>query len=133
MKKVLLFVLLVISSISISQSINAQSMYFCESVDADGYPISASSTFNIGSSGGYLDILVRLPYTIECTTARFEIYKVDGYGNETYDNTIYQDVGRDWVWFWKQVTFYKGGAYNVYAYDCNNYLLASGQVIINVR
>lgn len=130
MKKVLLFVLLVVASMTLSQSLKAQSLYFCESVDADGYPIGESTVFTIPSAGGYLNMLVRLPYTADVTSVRYEIYKVDPYGSESYDNTIYQDVERSWVWFWKQVTFYKTGNYNVYVYDANNYLLTSGTVRI---
>ena len=130
MKKVLLFVLLVVASITLSQSLKAQSLYFCESVDADGYPIGESTVFTIPAAGGYLNMLVRLPYTADVTSVRYEIYKVDPYGTETYDNTIYQDVERSWVWFWKQVTFYQSGNFNVYVYDSNNYLLTSGTVKI---
>jgi hypothetical protein len=133
MKKVLLFVLVVIASVTLSQSLKAQTMYFCESVDNDGYPIGESTVFNIPSAGGYLNILVRLPYSLDVTSVRYEVYKVDRSGNETYDNTIYQDTQRDWVWFWKQVTFYKTGRYNVYLYDPSNYLLASGSVTIQYQ
>jgi len=133
MKKVLLFIFLAVSLVVTSNTLSAQSMYFCESVDGDGYPIGESTTFNIGSNGGYLDVLIRLPYSLNCTSVRYEIYKVDSYGNETYDNTIYQDTERDWVWFWKEVTFYKNGTYSIYCYDCSNYLLASNTIRINYR
>lgn len=130
MKKFLLFVLLAVSFISVSSASNAQSLYFCESVSSDGYPQGESSVFTIPSAGGYLNMLVRLPYTLDAYSVRYEIYKTDGY-NETYDNTIYQDAERNWVWFWKQVTFYRTGTYNVYVYDdTNNLLLTSGTVQI---
>ncbi|MBS1492320.1 MAG: hypothetical protein JST55_02350 [Bacteroidetes bacterium] len=130
MKKVLLFVFLVVGCITLSQSLKAQSLYFCESVDKDGYPVGESTVFTIPAAGGYLNMLVRLPYTADVTSVRYEIYKVDPYGTESYDNTIYQDVERNWVWFWKQVTFYKAGTYNIYVYDSNNYLLTSGTIKI---
>lgn len=133
MKKVLLFVLLVVASVTLSQSLKAQSLYFCESVDKDGYPVGESSVFTIPSSGGYLNMLVRLPYSVDVYSVRYEIYKVDSYGGETYDNTIYQDTEKNWVWFWKQVTFYKSGEYNIYVYDSNNYLLTSGSIRIKLR
>lgn len=130
MKKVLLLVFLVAATLTLSNSLKAQSLYFCESVDKDGYPVGESTTFTIPSSGGYLNMLVRLPYTLDVYSVRYEIYKVDPYGSETYDNTIYQDTEKNWVWFWKQVTFYKTGNYNVYVYDSNNYLLASNSIKI---
>ncbi|MBS1516228.1 MAG: hypothetical protein JSS63_14425 [Bacteroidetes bacterium] len=130
MKKLLLIVLLVISASVVSQAVNAQSLYFCEDVSKDGYPIGESTVFTIPSGGGYLKMLVRLPYTLDVYSVRYEVYKVDSYGNETYDNTIYQDTEKSWVWFWKQITFYKSGNYNVYVYDSNNYLLASSSIKI---
>jgi len=130
MKKVLLFVLLVVASMTLSQSLKAQSLYFCESVDGDGYPVGESTVFTIPSAGGYLNVLVRLPYALDVYSVRYEIYKIDSYGNETYDNTIYQDTEKNWVWFWKQITFYKAGRYSVYVYDSNNYLLTSGSIKI---
>lgn len=133
MKKALLFVLLLAASLTLSQSLKAQSLYFCESVDADGYPIGESTVFNIPSAGGYLNMLVRLPYSLDVTSVRYEIYKVDRSGNESYDNTIYQDTERSWVWFWKQVTFYQTGTYNIYVYDPSNYLLTSGTIKINYK
>ncbi len=116
-----------------SNSLKAQTLYFCESVDKDGYPVTESSVFNIGRDGGYLDMLVRLPYDLNCRSVRYEIYKIDSYGSEVYDNTITQDTERDWRWFWKQVTFYSSGRYNVYVYDCYDALLTSGSVRIQYR
>jgi len=84
-------------------------------------------------SGGYLYFLVRLPYAISCRSVRYEIYKVDRYGYESYSNTIYQDTERDWTWFWKEVTFYDDSKYNVYVYDCYDYLLTSGSLRIQYR
>ena len=106
----------------------SQTMYFCEGVDDDGYAISSSSVFNISPDGGYLYILVRSPYEIGCNTVKYVIYR-----NGEYDNTIYLDTEKNWVWFWKQVTFYKSGDYDVYAYDCYDNLLTSGNVAINYR
>ncbi|MCU0405799.1 MAG: hypothetical protein MUE91_10110 [Ignavibacteriaceae bacterium] len=105
---------------------SAQSIYFCEGVDEEGYPISESSSFTISSSGGYLYVLVRLPYEVDCKSVRFEIYR-----NGEYDNTVYVDTEYDWVWFWKQITFYKRGTYTFYIYDCNDYELVNGKVKIN--
>jgi hypothetical protein len=107
-------------------SVNAQSIYFCEGVDDDGYAINEASTFTISDDGGYLYVLVRLPYEVECNSVRFEIYR-----NGDYDNTIYLDTDSDWVWFYKQITFYKRGTYDIYVYDCDDYELANGTVKIN--
>lgn len=118
------FFFMVMSAISFSQSI-----YFCEGVDSEGYPKNPSSVFNISKDGGYLYVLVELPYQVQCHSVSFVIYKTDS-GNMKYDNTIYVDVERNWTWFWKQITFYQTGKYTVYVYDCDDNLLTSGDVRI---
>ncbi len=126
-KKLAVFIVLIAGFIAVSE-INAQSIYFCEDVTSDGYPITESSTFNIGSGGGWIKVLVRLPYEVACYSVRFEIYK-----NGSYDNTIYLDTEKSWVWFWKKITFYDSGRFTVYVYDCFDYMLTSGTVRINWR
>ncbi len=128
MKKLLAISFIALALLVINEKSNAQSIYFCEGVTNDGYPITESSVFNIGSDGGYVYVLVRLPYEIACRSVRFEIYR-----NGDYDNTIYVDTEKSWVWFWKQITFYKTGNFTVYAYDCFDYMLTSGSVKIQYR
>jgi len=111
-----------------TSAITSQSIYFCEGVDDDGYAINESSSFTIPRDGGYLYVLVRLPYEIECSSVRYEIYR-----NGDYDNTIYLDTDEDWVWFWKQITFYKRGTYDIYVLDCYDYELAYGTVKISYK
>lgn len=132
-KKLSTFSFLLFTLLFFSINAKAQTIYFCEDVDRDGYPITESSVFNISSGGGYLDVLVRLPYTVNCSSVRYEIYKEDSRGHENYSTTIYQDTQRDWVWFYKQITFYDSGRYNIYVYDCSDYMLTSGSVRIQFR
>jgi len=127
-KKLLTSALFAVALLLISSSANAQSIYFCEGVTDDGYPITESSTFNIGSGGGYVYVLVRLPYEIACRSVRMEIYK-----NNSYDNTVYVDTEKNWVWFWKKITFYDAARYEFDVYDCFDYKLTSGSVRINWR
>jgi len=128
LKKLLTISFVVFTVILLAGAADAQTLYFCEDVDKDGYAITESSVFNIPRDGGYFYFLVRLPYAVNCRSMRFEIYRLDSYGYENYDNTIYQDTERDWTWFWKKVTFYTPAKYNVYVYDCYDYLLTSGSV-----
>lgn len=111
---------------ALNSNASAQTMYFCEGVDNDGYAITPSSVFNINSSGGYLYVLTRLPYSVGCNSVRLEIYR-----NGNYDNTIYLDTEKNWTWFWKQITFYKSGDYTVYLYNCYDELVTTGDVRIN--
>jgi hypothetical protein len=118
--------LLFVLALLLISNLNAQTMYFCEGVDDDGYPITEASSFTIPDDGGYLYVLIRLPYEIDCKSVRFEIYR-----NGEYDNTIYLDTEYDWTWFWKQIDFYKRGTYEFYVYDCDDYELTRGEVRID--
>jgi hypothetical protein len=129
MKSLRFFSIILLISAASSFSL-AQELYFCEGVDEDGYPVNESSVFTISDEGGYLYALVRLPYEVDCSSVSLIVYKVNSRGKETYDNTINIDVKRNWVWFWKQITFYNDGTYKFYVYDCDDYLLASGEVEI---
>ena len=73
-------------------------------------------------------MLVRLPYDYNCSYADFEIYY-----NGDYDNTISMDTKENWTWFWKQITFYDSGEYVIDVYDCNDDLVVSGTLQINVE
>ncbi|MEO8512797.1 MAG: hypothetical protein ABI543_04515 [Ignavibacteria bacterium] len=125
-KKLFTASLFVLALLAVSQKSNSQTLYFCEGVSDDGYPITESSTFNIGSNGGYVYALVRLPYEIACKSVRFEIYQ-----NGAYDNTVYVDTEKNWVWFYKKITFYSAGNFSFDVYDCFDYRLTSGSVRIN--
>ena len=125
----LLFVLLSLTAFTNS---DAQTLYFCEGVDDDGYAIDESSVFNIPDDGGYLYFLVRMgrDREVNCDEVLFDIYKVDSDGKETFDNTVYLDVESEWNWFWKKITFYDRGTYKVYVYDEDWKFSTSGSVKI---
>jgi len=110
----------------------SQTLYFCEDVDEDGYPIDESDVFTISTKGSYLDFLVRLDDEVNAREVYYKIYKYED-GDEVYDNTIYQDVKPNWVWFWKQITFYDDGVYNIYVYDEDGNYLASNTLEIEFR
>jgi hypothetical protein len=133
LKKLSVLFLFYLVFLGITGETSAQTLYFCEGVDSDGYPITESSVFNIPRSGGYLYFLTRLPYDLNCRSVRYEIYRVDSYGYENYYDTKYQDTQRDWRWFWLKYTFYDTGKFNVYVYDCTDYLLTSSTVRIQYK
>ena len=109
---------------------SAQTLTFCENVDSRGNPSGYSSTFNIGSGGGYLYFLVNLPFQLNSRQVKYDIFKVTRGGSENFDNTIYQDTERTWDFFYKQVTFYDVGTYNIYVYDNENNFLTSGTITV---
>ena len=125
LKKIFALFIVTLALFAFTGNLKAQTMYFCESVSSDGYPSGESSVFNISSNGGYLDVLVKIPYDLNCNSVRFEIYR-----NGDYDNTVYLDTQPNWVWFYKQITFYKSGTYQIYCMDCYDATLASGTLQI---
>ena len=114
-------------------NIYSQSLYFCEEVDEDGYAVNSSSTFTIPEDGGSLNILCRVGYDVDVYSVEFRIYEVYSDGSESYDNTIYMDVEPDWIWFYKEIIFYRAGKFNVYVYTEDDDFLTSGTVKIKVR
>jgi hypothetical protein len=114
-------------------TINAQTVYFCEGVDDDGYPISSSSSFTISRSGGYLYVLTRLGYQCETYTVYMDFYKINSRGKEVFEETFEIETKPSWSWFWKEITFYDPGTYIVYIADGDGYPLAEGEVEISVR
>ena len=120
---------LIISVFSTAFSISfSQSIYFCEGVDDDGEPINESSVFTIPEGGGYLYVLIQMPYEVGCKKVNLDIYR-----NGSYDNTISIDTERKWTWFWKKVTFYKAGEFVIDAYDCNDEFITTGSVEIEME
>ena len=108
---------------------SAQSIYFCEGVDDDGYPINESSTFTIPENGGYLYVLVRLPNKVNCRTVKLMIYNED----QEFENTITIDTEKNWTWFWKKISFYEEGEFIVDVWDCNSEFLVTGYITIEMQ
>lgn len=121
------FAIAITFALSFFDNAYSQSIYFCEGVDDDGEPVNESSVFTIPENGGYLYVLVQLPYEVGCRKVDLEIYR-----NGKYDTNISIDTQKNWSWFWKQITFYKTGTFTIDVYDCNNDLLVTGEVDIDM-
>ncbi len=119
--------------LSVSHQAISQTLYFCESVDDDGSPENESSSFTISDDGGYLYFLVQLGFKVRSSYVNYDIYRVDSYGDEKFYKTIKQDTEYNWAWFYKKVTFYDSGTFNVYVYDEDDKFLVSGKVKIKYR
>ena len=134
MKNKLTCLLFLLIGLGMFGSMKAQSLYFCEKVDANGNPEGESKTFNISSKGGYFYFLVKLGSPVGCETVKYKIYSVNSYGNENYNATIEQNgLKTNWTYFWKKVTFYEAGNYNVYLYDCNSNIITSASLQIKIK
>ena len=124
MKKILFSLLFIVCS-SLSYS---QSLIFCEKVSADGKPEKPSHIFRISRDGGFFQFLAVLDKPVNTSEVKIDIFKVDATGKETFDATVSVKVQSEWVWFSKEVNFFKGGDYTVYAYTAEDKLLCTGMV-----
>ena len=129
MKKTILSLLfLIISHFSFSQS-----LLFCEKVSQDGKPEKPSHIFRIGRDGGFFQFLAVLDKPVNTTEVKIDIFKVDDTGKEIFDVTVSVKVQPEWVWFSKEVNFFKGGDYTVYAYTAEDKLLCTGMVKVIIE
>lgn len=129
MKKIVFFSLfLFLGNLSFSQS-----LIFCEKVTQDGKPENPSHIFSIDRNGGTFQFLAILDKSVNTKQIKIDIFKVDETGKETWDASLDVKVQNDWIWFSKQVTFYKGGDYTVYAYTAEDKLLCTGMVKVIVE
>ena len=126
MRFVIIFLLLIPTLLS------AQQVFFCESVDRLGIPKNASKEFTIGSDGGFIKILVKQNKEIGSENVVFDVYKLEN-GKEHFNNTLKMSIQPAVTWFYKEITFFKSGDYNVYVYDERDKLLGVGTVKINLN
>lgn len=129
MKKIFLIALFALSSAFAF----SQSMFFCEKVTQDGKPEKPSHIFRIGRDGGFFQFLAILDKPVSTSEVKIDIFKVDENGKELFDATINVKVQPEWVWFSKEVNFFKAGDYTVYAYSAEDKLLCTGMVKVIVE
>ncbi len=123
MKRISLSILfLLLANFSFSQS-----LIFCEKV-SDGKAEKPSHVFRIGKDGGFFQFLVLLDSPVNTTEVKMDIFKVDETGKETFDATVSTKVEREYVWFSKEVNFFKSGDFTVYVYTAEDKLLCTGMV-----
>ena len=123
---------LIILLLFIPTLLPAQQVFFCESVDRLGIPKNASKEFTIGSDGGFIKILVKQNKEIGSENVVFDVYKLEN-GKEHFNNTLKMSIQPAVTWFYKEITFFKSGDYNVYVYDERDKLLGVGTVKINLN
>ena len=110
----------------------SQQIIFCEAVDRSGYPKNVSKEFTIGNDGGFIKILIKMNKAVGSNNIIFDVYKMEN-NKELFDNTVHMEIQPALTWFYKEITFFKGGSYRIYVYDERNKLLGLGEVKINLR
>jgi hypothetical protein len=111
---------------------NAQMVIFCENVDHIGNPKNESSEFTVSKKGGFLKLLVRLGRKANTNSVVIDIFRVKDDKREL-DNSIKMTINPFMTWFYKEVTFFKEGEYQVNVYDEKGKMLAVGKVLIKVK
>lgn len=106
----------------------SQSMIFCEKITEDGKPVNPSHIFRIVKDGGTFQLLAILDKAANTQNVKIDIFRVDETGKEKWDASVDVEVSKDWIWFSKELIFYKGGDYTVYAYTAEDKLLCTGMV-----
>lgn len=117
----------------LSQLSFSQSMIFCEKVTQDGKPENPSHIFRMLKNGGTFQLLAILDKAVNTESVKIDIFKVDETGKETWDASVDVKTSRDWIWFSKELIFYKGGDYTIYAYTAEDKLLCTGMVKVVVQ
>jgi len=129
MKKLLLLTTCIISI----QVVFAQvSLRICNNVDKNGNTYSAKCIFDI-RDGDELFMLVDAEKNFNTSRLDYKVYKVNGYGETSYDATISQDVQSSWEWAYKGVLFHSSGYYLVKVYKADGSYLTEAMVYINWR
>ena len=122
-------VLLLIVWLFISLSANAQSLTFCERVDAAGSPVDSNTTFSVSKNGSPVTFYFVLPAGFNSTSVNFDVYRLDQQ-KEIFHSTIKQPVNASQKVVSKQMTFYDAGRYRVYVFDDKDKQLAKSELMI---
>jgi hypothetical protein len=129
MKKIILILSLIVSSLFISKNCIAQMISFCESVKEDGQMVNPSSTYAMTKNGGIMSMLVTLDHKVGSEKIVYKVFRVSDKGDQTLDQTINDNVTPDWMWFYHELIIRSPGNYIVYVYpEGSTKVLASGLV-----
>jgi hypothetical protein len=106
----------------------AQSITFCEKLDAAGNPVNSSTTFTIGINGGPVIFYFVPAQGLSSPTINFDVYSIEK-GKEVFRSTLKQATSGNKP-VSKQMTFYEAGQYRIYVYDEKDKMLAKGELTV---
>lgn len=104
---------------------------FCENID-NGYPAGIYDVFNIGSSGGYVNVYVKCPNEIRSNGLIVDIWKSNS-GKYDFVETKNFDIEPSWKSTYFKYTFYNPGYYRFSVYNKESKLISEGFVTINSK
>ena len=112
---------------------SGQSVIFCENVDKYGKPTNPADTFDIDTSGSAICILFKAGGPLNTTEVQFEIYYYDDNDSLILNNTLTQNVQKNWLYCWQRLSFRDAGKFKIYAYNASHELLGAGEVVLIIR
>lgn len=105
--------LFIISFVCLAGLVSAQNtLTFAYDVDDNGNSSSDNSKFAL-RDGGEIKMLVKNPKEFNTTQLQYKIYKMNCYGDKTYDNTFNQDIKTTWIWAYKGIILHSSGYYYI--------------------
>ena len=109
----------------------AQTIAFAEDIKPDGQMIGQNASFTIAKGGGTIKMLVTLKGKVNSTKVVYKVYRLDAKGNKYLDQTINDNVERQWLWFFTELFIRSPGIYLVELYsEGKKTVIASGKVKI---
>lgn len=128
MVKSIIATLLLLSSLC-----HGQQIQFAEKVDGNGRLINASKYYIINKHGGSLACKITLPNGLKTSKVRLDLFLVLPNKKTVFENSILQEVRKEWNWLSTDIIFYKAGTYNIYLYDDKDLLLKATQLHITIK
>ena len=90
---------------------------FCVEVGKDGSCRHPASEFTISSAGGTITFMLKNEKGLGITKVLYKILRLSDDGKENFNNTIEQQVQKNWNYAWEEAVFYDPGTYKVLVYD----------------
>lgn len=113
--------------ITLTPDLLAQSLTFCERIDAAGNPVNVNTVFTVSKNGSPV-VFYFVPGQAMNAALSFDVYAVND-GKEVFRSTLKQN-GNGTKAVSKQMTFYDAGRYRIYVFDENDKQLAKGDITI---
>lgn len=107
---------------------HAQSLSFCQKLDASGNPANPSTEFTVGKNGGPVLFYFVPPQSFASASVNFDVYTLQE-GKEVFKVTLKQSASGSKA-VAKQMTFYDAGRYRIYVFDDKDKQLAKGELTI---
>jgi hypothetical protein len=108
-----------------SETGNAQKIFFCEKVNADGSPVNKKNEFAIKIGRDNIFLLLQKKDSLKTDSVTYKIFSLDVKNNRKLEFEYKEKVNPDQTWCKQQVAFKKEGLYDIIVYDARRNILCS--------